>query len=56
VSQLRYLRRFLLEKDPHLVEDEARSLAGADLDGLDGADETISVLNEIVEAGGPDLR
>ncbi|MGC5322775.1 EcsC family protein [Micromonospora arida] len=49
-----YRRRFLLEKYPHLIEDEApatfRDVVPED------ADEVISVLGEITEAGGPDLR
>lgn len=53
-AEMAYRRRFLLEKYPHLADDEApRSFPD---DGLDGADEEISLLAEIVEAGGPDLH
>ncbi|WP_227025733.1 hypothetical protein [Streptomyces fodineus] len=52
-----YRRRFLLEKYPHLADEEAPGpFLGDDADVPDDADEEISVLGEIVEAGGPDLH
>jgi EcsC protein family len=56
-ADMAYRRRFLLEKYPHLGDEEAfgESLdVGPDVP--DDADEAISVLGEIAEAGGPDLR
>ncbi|WP_404386499.1 EcsC family protein [Knoellia locipacati] len=51
-----YRRRFLLEKYPQLLEAEPTDLI--DLDGAeaDESDEVISVVDELKEAGGPDLR
>lgn len=55
-ADIAYRQRFLLEKYPHL-RDEEISLsfpdAGAD---THADDQAISVLSEVVEAGGPDLR
>ncbi|MEW2060287.1 EcsC family protein [Streptomyces sp. NPDC007002] len=52
-----YRRRFLLEKYPHLADEEAAGwFADPDSDDPDDADEEISLLGEIVVAGGPDLR
>lgn len=51
-AQLAYRRRFLLEKYPHLEASEA--WLGGDSEGDD--DEVISVLDELVDVGGPDLR
>ena len=39
--------------NPHLADEEA---PGPFPDGPDDADEVISVLDEIAEAGGPDLH
>lgn len=56
-ANIAYRRRFLLEKYPQLDEDEAQRLFSEDDHlGSDDADEPISVLGEIVEAGGPDLH
>ncbi|MFF3673533.1 EcsC family protein [Streptomyces sp. NPDC002120] len=62
-ADMAYRRRFLLEKYPHLGDEEASaSFAGVDPDASDvreapdGADEAISLLGELAEAGGPDLR
>ncbi|TQJ35589.1 EcsC family protein [Arthrobacter sp. SLBN-122] len=56
-ANIAYRRRFLLEKYPHLEEGEAQGwLPYDDQSGLDDSDEPISVLGEIVEAGGPDLH
>jgi len=54
VADNEYRKRFLLEKYPHLNTGEA-SPSFTDV-VADDADEAISVINEIVEAGGPDLR
>ncbi len=56
-ADMAYRRRFLLEKYPHLGDDEASgSFPDVGPDVPDGADEAISLLGVIVEAGGPDLR
>lgn len=56
-ANIAYRRRFLLEKYPHLEEGEAQGwFPYDDQSGLDDSDEPISVLGEIVEAGGPDLH
>lgn len=56
-ADMAYRRRFLLEKYPHLGDEEAAgSLADSGPHVPDHADETISLLGEIAEAGGPDLR
>jgi hypothetical protein len=56
-ADMAYRRRFLLEKYPHLADEEAPGpFLGDDPDAPDDADEEISVLDEIVEAGGPDLH
>ncbi|ALO96790.1 serine/arginine repetitive matrix protein 2 [Streptomyces hygroscopicus subsp. limoneus] len=56
-AEMAYRRRFLLEKYPHLAgEEEPGPFLDDDLDVPDDADEEISVLAEIVEAGGPDLH
>jgi hypothetical protein len=56
-ADIAYRRRFLLEKYPHLADEEAPgSLPDADPDGPDDADEVISLLDEIAEAGGPNLH
>jgi hypothetical protein len=53
-ADIPYRRRFLLEKYPHLADEEAPvSFPDAD---PDDADEVISVLDEIAEAGGPNLH
>ncbi|MFF4655362.1 EcsC family protein [Streptomyces sp. NPDC001381] len=59
-AEMAYRRRFLLEKYPHLADEEADgSFPDISSDGSDVPDDTdeeISVLGEIVEAGGPDLH
>ncbi|MBT1103066.1 MULTISPECIES: EcsC family protein [Streptomyces] len=56
-ADMAYRRRFLLEKYPHLADEEASGwFADDDSDIPDDADEEISLLGEIVSAGGPDLR
>lgn len=56
-AEMAYRRRFLLEKYPHLAGEEAsESFPDTGPDVTDDADEEISLLGEIVEAGGPDLR
>jgi hypothetical protein len=49
-----YRRRFLLAKYPQLADEEVPEEVGDVVP--DEADESISVLGEITEAGGPDLR
>ncbi|MFJ9242932.1 EcsC family protein [Streptomyces sp. NPDC101776] len=56
-AEMAYQRRFLLEKYPHLATEEAfGSFPDTGPDVADDADEEISLLDEIVEAGGPDLQ
>ena len=55
-ADMAYRRRFLLEKYPHLGDEEASgSFPDAGPDASDDADEAISLLGELAEAGGPDL-
>lgn len=56
-ADVAYRRRFLLEKYPQLGDDEGPGFSW-DLDPAvpDDTDETISVLGELKEAGGPDLH
>lgn len=54
VANNEYRKRFLLEKYPHLAA-EAASAPFTDV-VPDNADEVISLIGEIVEAGGPDLH
>ncbi len=52
-----YRRRFLLEKYPHLADEEVHGpFPDMGQDGSDGADEVISVLDDLVEMGGPDFQ
>ncbi|WP_246884676.1 EcsC family protein [Streptomyces sp. GESEQ-4] len=59
-AEMAYRRRFLLDKYPHLADEEAAgSFPDTSPDGpdvADDADEEISLLDEIAEAGEPDLR
>ncbi|MEU3788360.1 EcsC family protein [Streptomyces fructofermentans] len=59
-AEMAYRRRFLLEKYPHLADEEADGsfpdISPDDSVVPDDADEEISLLDEIVEAGGPDLH
>lgn len=56
-AEMAYRRRFLLEKYPHLADEEASApFPGDDSNVPDDADEEISLLNEIAKAGGPDLH
>ncbi|MFJ9107644.1 EcsC family protein [Streptomyces sp. NPDC102283] len=56
-ADMAYRRRFLLEKYPQLADDETSgSFPDAGPDTPDDADEDISLLTELAEAGGPDLR
>ncbi|MFC5212990.1 EcsC family protein [Streptomyces coerulescens] len=56
-AEMAYRRRFLLDKYPHLADEEASGpIPDAEPDVPDDADEEISLLDEIVEAGGPDLH
>ncbi|MEV5865237.1 EcsC family protein [Streptomyces tendae] len=54
-AAMAYRRRFLLEKYPYLADEEAFATF-TETDVSDDIDEKISVLEEIVEEGGPDLR
>ncbi|MCP3767675.1 EcsC family protein [Streptomyces sp. MAR25Y5] len=55
-AEMAYRRRFLLDKYPHLADEEAfGSFPDTGPDVPDDADEEISLLDEIDEAGGPDL-
>ncbi|MHA7142864.1 EcsC family protein [Arthrobacter sp. Sr33] len=54
VADVEYRRRFLIEKYPHLANEEVPETFSDDVS--EDADEAISVLNELAEAGGPDLR
>ncbi len=57
VANIEYRKRFLLEKYPHLAEEEAaESFTDVDQDTRGGTDEEISVLRELADTGGPDLR
>ena len=52
-----YRRRFLLDKYPHLDGEDAPELfTDFGAAGPDDADKPISVIDELAEAGGPDLR
>jgi hypothetical protein len=51
-----YRRRFLLEKYRHLEDREPVDLITVADDVPETSDEPISVLDELAEAGGPDLR
>jgi hypothetical protein len=56
-ADVAYRRRFLLEKYPQLGDEEApRFSPDVDTAVQDDTDETISVLGELKEAGGPDLH
>ncbi|MFD8213560.1 EcsC family protein [Streptomyces sp. NPDC059697] len=56
-AEMAYRRRFLLEKYPHLADEEASGpFPDTGPDVPDDADEEISLLDEIAEAGGPDLH
>lgn len=52
-ANIEYRRRFLLEKYPSLHNEEAPIPIA--VEDSDVADETISIINEVSEAGGPDL-
>ncbi|WP_238175921.1 EcsC family protein [Kribbella albertanoniae] len=55
-ADVAYRRRFLLEKYPHLADEEAPgSFPDVGSAVPDNTDEVISVLGELAEAGGPDI-
>nr|WP_255316683.1 EcsC family protein [Nesterenkonia sp. Act20] len=56
-ADIAYRQRFLLEKYPHLRDEDASlPFPGADADADTHADdEAIGVLSEVLEAGGPDI-
>lgn len=56
-AEMAYRRRWLLEKYPQLADGEDPiTLTVVESEGADDPDEVISVLDQIAEAGGPDLR
>jgi len=56
-ADIAYRRRFLLEKYPQLAARESSDwFSNIKLDAPDNADQPFSVLEELAEAGGPDLR
>ncbi|WP_353082389.1 EcsC family protein [Tessaracoccus lapidicaptus] len=56
-SDIAYRRRFLLEKYPQLAARESSDwLSNIKPDAPDDADQPFSVVEELAEAGGPDLR
>jgi hypothetical protein len=56
-ADIAYRRRFLLEKYPQLSDgDTFGAVAEVDAEIADDADEEISVIDEIAEAGGPDIE
>lgn len=57
-ADIAYRRRFLLEKYPHLGgdDDTFTTLVDVDRDIPDDADRAFSVLDELAEAGGPDIE
>ncbi|MCT7351026.1 EcsC family protein [Streptomyces sp. 15-116A] len=57
-ADMAYRRRFLLDKYPHLADEATLEsfVVDDDSDLADDAEDGISVLDEIVEAGGPNLR
>lgn len=55
-ADVAYRRRFLLEKYPHLADEEVSGWTSDIGPGApNDADESISVLGELAEAGGPDI-
>jgi hypothetical protein len=55
-AEIAYRRRFLLEKYPHLGDEENPESSQATAQDDNPEDEPISVLDDLAEAGGPDLR
>ncbi|MBG6060107.1 hypothetical protein IWX89_003580 [Cryobacterium sp. MP_M3] len=55
-ADVAYRRRFLLEKYPHLASEETPESLPGDVPASPDDAEAISVLSELAEAGGPDLR
>jgi len=54
-ADIAYRRRFLLEKYPHLAELDTFGVGDEAGDDPQEGDERISVIDEIAQAGGPDL-
>lgn len=55
-ADVAYRRRFLLNKYPHLADDEATAWVSDVATGApNDADESISVLDQLSEAGGPEI-
>ncbi|MFT3887192.1 MAG: hypothetical protein QM713_03390 [Arachnia sp.] len=56
-ADVAYRRRLLIEKYPQLAEDESSVwLSDVEGDVAEDVDERISVIDELADAGGPDLR
>ena len=56
-ADVAYRHRFLVEKYPHLGEGDAfGTVVEVDDDIADDADEEISVIDQIAQAGGPDIE
>ncbi len=57
-ADVAYRRRFLLEKYPRLAmeEETVDVVEDAECEDMDQSDEEISVLDELTEAGGPELK
>ncbi|WP_260604999.1 MULTISPECIES: EcsC family protein [unclassified Streptomyces] len=58
-AEMAYRRRFLLEKYPHLADEAPGASTDTAPDAPDDDQDTdaaISVLDQLAEAGGPDLR
>lgn len=55
-AEVSYRRRFLLEKYPQLVDDDRFGTAVDDFEIADDSDQTISVLDQLAEAGGPEVE
>lgn len=54
-ADIAYRRRFLLEKYPHFAESDTFGVGDKADDAAQEGDERISVIDEIAQAGGPDL-
>lgn len=55
-ANIAYRRRFLLEKYPQIGDGDLAGPLDVESDSDDDSDESISVLDELAEAGGPDVR
>jgi len=56
-ADVAYRRRLLIEKYPQLAAEESSTwFSNIEGDAAEDTDEAVSVIDELVEAGGPDLR